>query len=49
MKERGYGEQTVAHYTGSLKTHAPFLKRISFLFQDQGLHRGVAPHASHSA
>lgn len=34
LQARGYGEHTVAHYTGSLKTHAPFLKRISFLFQD---------------
>jgi hypothetical protein len=32
LQERGYGERTVRHYVGSLITHKPFLKRMSFLF-----------------
>ena len=32
LQERGYGEQTVRHYVGTLITHKPFLKRLSFLF-----------------
>ena len=33
MQKRGYGERTIRHYTGTMITFHPFLKRMSFLFE----------------